>query len=116
MDTLGEKLRSLREEMGCTQKKIADKIHVERATYSFYESGNRLPSYEKLIMLADLYDVSVDYLVGRKNRFEPSNFDIDLQEKELLLNYRNLTDDQKAMLSDLINVWESRNKKDHEDE
>ncbi|MBO6264667.1 MAG: helix-turn-helix transcriptional regulator [Acidaminococcaceae bacterium] len=108
--TLGEKLRILREELHCTQKEIAEKIHVERATYSFYENNSRLPSYEKLIMLADLFNVSIDYLIGRTDRFSPSSFDINLDEKKLLLRYRNLNDNQKNMLSDLIDIWEKRNK------
>ena len=50
---------------GYTQTFISEKLDVNKATLSSYESGRRKPDYETLTKLADIYEVSVDYLLGR---------------------------------------------------
>lgn len=66
----GEVLKSLREECGVTQDKLAQYLHVNRATIAGYEVKGKEPRYETLIKLADYFDVSLDdYLVtGEENR------------------------------------------------
>lgn len=61
---IGSKLKKLRLEKALTQSQVAQRIGVTTAMVSSYELGSRLPSYEKLIKLAALYDVSTDYLLG----------------------------------------------------
>lgn len=60
-----ERIRNLREGNNYTQKKLAELLHVSQATYSRYESGALDIPIQALIMLADFYNVSVDYLLGR---------------------------------------------------
>ena len=60
-----ERIRSLRENHNHTQKKLAELLHVSQATYSRYESGALDIPIQALILLADFYEVSVDYLLGR---------------------------------------------------
>ena len=60
------RLRELREEYGYTQMQIADFLNVRQNTYSQYESGKREIPLEALIKLADYYQVSLDYIVGRE--------------------------------------------------
>ena len=60
-----ERIRNLREGNNYTQKKLADLLHVSQATYSRYESGALDIPIQALITLADFYNVSVDYLLGR---------------------------------------------------
>lgn len=64
---LGELLEQLRTEHDYTQDYVASRIHVEQPTVSNYESGKAMPSYAVLIELANLYDVSIDYLLQRTN-------------------------------------------------
>lgn len=59
------KLKELRLDSGKTQKELADYLNVKQNTYSQYENGKRQIPIETLIRLADFYDVSVDYLLGR---------------------------------------------------
>lgn len=59
------KLKELRIESGKTQKELADYLNVKQNTYSQYENGKLQIPIETLIRLADFYDVSVDYLLGR---------------------------------------------------
>ncbi len=62
---LGERLTMLRKEKGYLQKDVADRLHLTVATISNYEKNVRMPNLETLVKLADLYDVSTDYLLQR---------------------------------------------------
>lgn len=61
-----QRLKELRLKKGLTQKDIADLVHVNRVTYTNWEKGNREPSFENLVKLADLLEVSLDWLFGRE--------------------------------------------------
>lgn len=65
MNRLGERLKNLRENRGITQKFLAEKIGVKANTLSGYESGRREPDAETLRKMADYYEVTMDYLLGR---------------------------------------------------
>ncbi len=65
MRAFGEILVELRESKRMTQCQLAKIIHVTPGTISNYEKGVHYPDVEKLTDLADLFDVSVDYLLGR---------------------------------------------------
>lgn len=62
------RLRDLREDSDLTQKQIADYLHIKQNTYCQYESGRRQIPLDMLIKLADYYNVTLDYLVGRTDR------------------------------------------------
>lgn len=62
-----EAIRSLRIDNGYTQQQIADYLNIKQNTYCQYELGVLNYPIEVLIKLADLYSVSVDYLLGRTN-------------------------------------------------
>lgn len=49
---------------GLTQKQIAEKLNVRQNTYSQYENGNREIPLQSLIALSEVYDTSIDYIVG----------------------------------------------------
>lgn len=66
-----ERLRDLREDKDLTQQNIADYLHINQRTYSRYENDQRMIPYEVLSALADLYETSVDYLIGRTNVRKP---------------------------------------------
>lgn len=55
----------LREDKNISQAQLAKKLGVQRSTICLYENGKRLPSYDILLNLADYFNVSVDYLLGR---------------------------------------------------
>lgn len=61
-----QRLKELRLKKGLTQQQIADLVHVNRVTYTNWEKGKREPSYENLVKLADLLEVSLDSLFGRE--------------------------------------------------
>lgn len=64
MEKFHEKLKILRKKQGLTQQEVADFFGIKQPIYQKWESGNRKPSYENLSMLACIFDVSIDYLLG----------------------------------------------------
>lgn len=66
MSIFQEKLKEMRKMCGLTQQKVAEKLGISQPSYIRYENGTAEPTLENLVKLADLFDVSVDYLLGRK--------------------------------------------------
>jgi len=65
------RLRDLREDKDLKQKNIADMLHIHQTTYSDYELGNLNVPITVLSVLADFYETSIDYLVGRTDERKP---------------------------------------------
>lgn len=63
----GERLRELRKMKGLTQRELADILGINEVSYQRYEYGLSYPTFKKLIVIADYFMVSIDYLVGRSN-------------------------------------------------
>ncbi len=60
-----DRIKKLRLDRNLTQKQVADALEIQRPTYTRYETGIREPDLEALNRLADFFEVSVDYLLGR---------------------------------------------------
>ena len=85
-------LRTLRKAKGLTQAQLAELIGVERSSIGKYEGNSCvLPSDDVKIRIADLFNVSVDYLLGRE---ETNKFAVNLlkDEETLIEQYRNLNE------------------------
>ena len=66
MVTLGTRLRALREEKGLTLEQVANSVGTTKVSIGRYEKDEREPKSEMLNLLADFFNVSVDYLLGRE--------------------------------------------------
>ena len=66
MEYLAAKLKQLRVAKKMKQAQVADIVGVNKSAISAYENGLRQPSYQVLIKLANLYRVTTDYLLGRR--------------------------------------------------
>ena len=62
------RIRDLREDADLTQAQVGKAINVPQRTYAYYESGQRMIPLHVLCALADFYQVSVDYLLGRTDK------------------------------------------------
>lgn len=62
------RIRDLREDADLTQKQIAETLLCDQSLYSKYERGERVLPLDLAVKLADYYQVSLDYLVGRSNK------------------------------------------------
>ncbi len=63
-------LKKLRIQAGLTQISLQMKTGIEQALLSKFENGDRIPPTETLILLADFYNVSMDYIMGRTDNPE----------------------------------------------
>lgn len=70
MEILSKNLLELRKNKGLTRQAVADAIHISVRTYQRYENYEREPAASVLAALADFYDVSIDYLMGRTDQRE----------------------------------------------
>lgn len=60
-----KRLREMRMKRNFTQQKLSDTLGIAIRSYQCYETGTRAPNYELLVKIADVLDVSLDYLLGR---------------------------------------------------
>ena len=97
----GKRLKALREAREWSQADVANLIGVGRTTYLKYENGENKP-VRKLNELANLFNVSIDYLLGNEKQsviFEPQ---LGKDETRLLNGYRALNDGGKKIIMDMI--------------
>ena len=66
-DVMNNRLKELRKSAGLTQISLQMKTGIEQALLSKFENGERTPPTETLMTLADFYNVSMDYIMGRTN-------------------------------------------------
>lgn len=112
---IGKRLREIREKKNWTQTHVAELLNVAKNTYNGYENDVRGVSEEMLIKIADLFGVSVDYLLGRVNipdavltAMERQFSDaIELEEKDfikmnLTIGGNPLTNEEKKLFRALI--------------
>ena len=69
-DIMKNNLKKLRKEAGLTQISLQMKTGIEQALLSKFENGDRIPPTETLIILADFYNVSIDYILCRTEKPE----------------------------------------------
>lgn len=96
------RIKMLREELNMTQQELADKLEGAKSTVAMYENETRKPSYEVLIKLSNIFNCSIDYIMGLTTYINPKE---DL-EKEL---YKlNLTEDE---FNEMISLLTDENNK-----
>lgn len=101
-----DKLKELRLESGLLQKEVAQSIGVSPQTYCYYENGINKPDPEMLIKIADFFEVSVDYLLGRSDDSGNIMIDIDRfyspEERQLIEDFRQLNSYKKELVKNTI--------------
>lgn len=73
--TIGESFKRFRKEFNLTQSNVADKLGILQQSYYKYETDKVKPSAEIILDLANAYDVSADYLLGRSDEPRPLKID-----------------------------------------
>ncbi len=86
MINLGNKLKTLRIQRQMTLKDVACRVGVSKSIVSAYENGSRRPSYEMLIKLARLFDVTTDYLLGLEQKKQLDLSGLTIAQQESLYN------------------------------
>lgn len=67
MKVFAERLTELRKQYKYTQRQMADILGISKPSYMRYENDTSEPTQENLVKIADAFDVSVDYLLGRSD-------------------------------------------------
>lgn len=101
-------LVELRQDRKMTQEELAQVLYVTSGTISNYETGAHLPDIEKLIILADFFGVTTDYLLGRSgSRLSPDVLDEVIMENrtagDLIQEIQNFSPDRKQALNVILN-------------
>ena len=91
-------IKDIRTRKGLTQSEVASALGVSSVVYSRYENGKRQPSIDTLVQMADIFGVTVDYLLGRQD-IEGST----LSEYELNLLIASRNADERAK-QDALNM------------
>ena len=91
----GDKLKMLRNGQKMTQQQLAIRLGVAKSVVSYYESGDRFPSYDVLIKIARTFHVTTDYLL-----------DI---ERRRVLDVSDLSEEQIAVILTVANALKNKN-------
>lgn len=93
---LGLRIRELRLQRGWSQKALAERLHINKSVISYYELGERYPTYDILLSLADIFHVSTDYLLkGGQDR---------------LMNITDLTKDEYNAVASIVEALQNKNR------
>lgn len=94
-------LKELRKEKGLTQLQVANTLKISRQVYANYENEVNQPDCKMLVILANFFEVSIDFLLGRSDDFgnvnvQSSTSAFSSEERELLALYDEMTAAQKV--------------------
>ena len=126
--SLALKLLELRQAHDLTQKQLCESLNIGRSTYSYFETGSRIPDVETLLLIARYYDVSLDELVTDSKPHRASEtagaecpdiqilhhlmsknipvdfvMELSIADCDFLYHYKELTDENKAEMQSLMN-------------
>lgn len=88
MEKFHEKLKVLRKEKGLTQKSLSNMLNISQGAYAHWENGKREPNFEKLSMLACIFDVSIDFLLSKNLEISKETYLKLKEEKKNLFSVR----------------------------
>ena len=106
-------LKYLREDKGVSQKTLADTCKISPTCICQLETGQRNPTGSTLIALADFFECSIDYLVGRSDDFGNITLNtsapaLSQEENNLLTDFRSLPRQEKAQASEYVHFLAQR--------
>lgn len=101
---LHERIRKLRQERGWTQTELGERIHVHQKQVSSYERGVNVPSTDILIKLAEVFDVTLDYLAFNS---QGGASKLNIQDRELLRRFEavdSLPDTYRNLAKEMLDL------------
>jgi transcriptional regulator with XRE-family HTH domain len=104
MSDLGKRIQELRKQIGLTQAQLASKIEISHTQLTRYESKNIQPPADVLQRLANIFDVSIDYLV---NGSKSDKVEQTLKDAELIKQFKQLDkmpEDEKKSILKVLNA------------
>lgn len=102
-ETLGDRIRNLRESAGMTQMQLAEAVGVSRSAIGMYEHDEREPDLDKIEAIADVFNVSMSSLTERKGELQPNPI-TKLKLDRLTAIFHQLDDQNQRRILDLSEV------------
>ncbi len=113
---LGDNMKELRLSHKYTQDEVAKMLKISKSTIGMYEQNRRTPDLETLTQFADIFNVSIDTLLGRNislstpfniswekfTKYFPNALQVNDEEKDIILYYRNLSNFDKRWIMGLM--------------
>lgn len=106
----GDILKKLRKNKGLSQKELTDRLNINRSTYARYETSQTQPDYDTLKIIADFFEVTTDYILGRSdnpNQTEEESFESFINDPELRRWHRELPKSKEEDIARLKRIWEA---------
>lgn len=105
--SFGNNLKKLREELNLTREELSEELGLSYSALSKYETDLRFPDKETLSRIADYFDVSVDYMLGRTNK---RKYDIDTLAFSTKLDIEGLSDEDLEAVQNIIDALKNKYK------
>ncbi|GGJ67761.1 helix-turn-helix domain-containing protein [Virgibacillus salexigens] len=103
----GERLKKIREVKGFKQIDVAKKLGIKNNTLSGYEASNRQPDFDTLKKLADLYEVSIDFIItGNEDNNSPDEMWREFLDPKTQIFFKDLENAPEEKIDELIRFWE----------
>lgn len=100
------RIKELRLKRAMSQKQLARELNCSQSTVGFWETGERIPSFEKLQTIANFFGVTVDYLLDRETERDP--IQLDDFSYALFNETKDLTEEDKQQLMDMAKFLRMR--------
>ena len=102
--TTGEIIAKLRNKNKISQSALANDLHIGQSTLAMYEKNKRKPSLEMLSAIADYFNVTTDYLLGRPEKKKEKQ-NVELTDDDIIMTYqgKELSDEDRGIIKRLMN-------------
>lgn len=105
VNTMVKNLRKLRMSKGVSQQTLADYLGIAQQSFNRYEKDKIEPDIASLILLADYFNTTVDYLIGHTPPEDPQELELTKDEWALLRDYRQLSESERESIRLVINNY-----------
>ena len=106
------RLKELRNKANITQKELAEAINTSQQNIAFYEKGERKPKHDMVEKLANFFNVSIDYLLG-KTDFPDPDLDVDIDtaiDNSVAYDGTPITDNDREIIKNFLKDYFSNKK------
>lgn len=103
---IGQRIRDLRKQKRMSQTELAKSAGVSQTTVTAWETGKAEPSSSAITSLADYFDVTTDYLLGKPEMKKETDIDLDnALDNAVAYNGKPISDDDRAMAKSLLQAY-----------
>ncbi|WP_368290829.1 helix-turn-helix domain-containing protein [Ligilactobacillus ruminis] len=103
---IGQRIRDLRKQKRMSQTELAKSAGVSQTTVTAWETGKAEPSSSAVAKLADIFNVTTDYLLGKPEMKKETDIDLDnALDNAVAYNGKPISDDDRAMAKSLLQAY-----------